>query len=408
MATDKTNPHVPGKPVSVRVTRRATLPDQIRLTRFRRLPEYAPRVLFFSGGTALNALARKLVSYTHNSIHITTPFDSGGSSGKLRDPFGILGVGDLRSRMMALADRSAMGQAAIVDLFAYRFPVDEAHEALQERLRRMVKGQDERAAAIHQPMRDLICNHLRYFQQHMPPTFDLRGASIGNLIIAGGFVNNRSAIEPVVYLFSKLAEVRGTVLPAVAESLQLCAELADGTRLVGQHLITGKECPPIQSSIVDLYVVDGVTKTHRVDAVAGDRVLDMISRAELICYPMGSFFTSIIANLLPTGVCQAIAENGCPKIYVPNTLADPEQHGLTLAGCVETLYAYLRKGANAPVPIDRVLTHILIDTRSNAYAVKLDLDRMSGFDVVDTALVTRQTFPRIDEELLIHALLSMV
>ena len=66
------------------ISRSARLPDPLRIARCRRAPELGPRVLFFSGGTALRDTSRKLVGYTHNSIHLITPFDSGGSSAHLR------------------------------------------------------------------------------------------------------------------------------------------------------------------------------------------------------------------------------------------------------------------------------------------------------------------------------------
>ena len=71
------------------ITRTVQLPDKIRLARFARAPELGPKVLFFSGGSALNPLSRRLINYTHNSIHLITPFDSGGSSAVLRKAFGM-------------------------------------------------------------------------------------------------------------------------------------------------------------------------------------------------------------------------------------------------------------------------------------------------------------------------------
>ena len=62
------------------IARSAKLPDPERVALFRRAPELGPRLLFFSGGSALRELAEILVEYTHNSIHCITPFDSGGSS----------------------------------------------------------------------------------------------------------------------------------------------------------------------------------------------------------------------------------------------------------------------------------------------------------------------------------------
>jgi hypothetical protein len=36
------------------------------------VPDLGPRILFFSGGSALRRLSEKLVDYTHNSIHLIT------------------------------------------------------------------------------------------------------------------------------------------------------------------------------------------------------------------------------------------------------------------------------------------------------------------------------------------------
>ncbi|MFW5836578.1 MAG: 2-phospho-L-lactate transferase CofD family protein, partial [Desulfovibrionaceae bacterium] len=108
--------------MGTRLTREATIPDPMRLARYERIPELGPRILFFSGGTALRELSREIIRYTHNTIHLITPFDSGGSSAKLREAFHMPAVGDIRNRLMALADTSLTGNPAIFNFFAHRFP----------------------------------------------------------------------------------------------------------------------------------------------------------------------------------------------------------------------------------------------------------------------------------------------
>ena len=73
---------MPGHGNDITISRTATLPDRVRAERAMRAPDLGSKILFFSGGTALRRLSRKLVKYTHNSIHVITPFDSGGSSAK--------------------------------------------------------------------------------------------------------------------------------------------------------------------------------------------------------------------------------------------------------------------------------------------------------------------------------------
>jgi CofD-related protein of GAK system len=351
----------------VRLTRTISLPDRLRLARYQRVPELVPWLFFFSGGSTLGPLSRNLISYTHNSIHLITPFDSGGSSAKLRKAFGMLAVGDLRNRLMSLADQSVRGNPAITRLFAMCFPKSgdsAAPEALANRLEDMVGGRDELVKAVPDPMRKIILNHLGYFAECMSEDFDLRRASVGNMLITGGFLNNNHHIDPVIFLFSKLAEVRGIVRPVVTNHLHLAAELDDGSIIIGQHRLTGREAAPVQSPIRKLFLCqnDGNTGCdHDVVISIRDKVRALINSAELICYPMGSFYSNLIANLLPKGVGACVAEIDCPKVYVPNTAQDPEQLGLSVADCVKTLLAYLK------VPSDRLLNLVLVDSAGGAY-----------------------------------------
>jgi CofD-related protein of GAK system len=156
-------------------------------------------------------LSRKIIEYTYNSVHILTPFDSGGSSAVIREAFDMLAVGDIRNRIMALADKSVRGNPVIFDLFAYRLPKDADQAQLRQRVCNMVEGRDELVRRILNPMRQIIRSHLRLFYENMPDDFDLRGACIGNLILTGGFLGHERHIDPVVYTFSKLVEARGDV-----------------------------------------------------------------------------------------------------------------------------------------------------------------------------------------------------
>ena len=72
-------------------------------------PDEGSRILFFSGGTALAPVAAELSRHTRNAVHVITTFDSGGSSAELRRVFDMPAVGDIRARIMALADRSLEG-----------------------------------------------------------------------------------------------------------------------------------------------------------------------------------------------------------------------------------------------------------------------------------------------------------
>ena len=395
------------------ICRKITIPDQVRIKRYQRLPEFGPNILFFSGGTALNSTSKEVKNYTYNSTHLITTFDSGGSSAKLRKAFDMPAIGDLRSRLMALADDSIMGHPEVYQLFSHRFEKDKHQKNLVEQLQQMIDGKHPLMQEVLNPMRKLISNQLGYFQDNMPANFDLRGASIGNLILAGGYLNNQRQLDQIIFLFSKLVGVKGTVQSIVNENLHLSAQLENKLLIVGQHNLTGKEVPPIVSPIKKLQLVN--TKDNKKSEQKEDfkvkttkAARKLISQAELICYPPGSFYSSLIANLLPCDVAAAIAKNSCAKVYIPNLGEDPEQLGMSLDSSVITLLDYLH--SNAPNHSDKqFLNFILYDSKRANYQSKLSTKLMSdkGIQIIDTKLISKKSAPYYDEKLLTLALLSL-
>ena len=394
---------------SLLVSRAVHIPDPLRIGRYRRAPEFGPRLLFFSGGTALNKISRTLKTYTHNSIHLVTPFDSGGSSAQLRDAFDMPSIGDLRSRLMALADEAVTGHPEIYQLFNYRLPREGSRAGLAAQLDDIVSSKSPLVSEISNPMRRLIRSQLEHFRDAMPADFDLRGASIGNLILAGGYMGNHQHLEPILFLFSKLVNVLGTVRAVVNSSLHLGAELADGSEVIGQHLLTGKQVPPLTSPIKGLFLSSQPDKRVPAEAVLRKKTQKLIAQADLICYPPGSFYTSLMANLLPSGVGSAVAGNDCPKVYIPNRGRDPEQIGLNAGAAVDRLLGCLRADKGRNTSSDKFLNFVLLDDREKSPMADLPEKFLKerGIQAIRTRLVTRESAPYYDPELLVSTLLSL-
>jgi CofD-related protein of GAK system len=372
-----------------------------RLARWSRAPERGPALLFFSGGSALRQSSRVLTEYTHNSIHLITPFDSGGSSAKLRDAFPIISVGDLRNRLLALADTRLDGHPDVYRLFDTRFDDHAEPDELRRRLDAMIAGTDPLVAAVPLPLRQPIREHLGYFREHMPAGFDLRGASVGNLILAGGYLH--SNIDAVIVLFSELVAVRGLVRPVVDANVHLHAELEDGTVIVGQHRITN----PARARSA---AIRELRLSEASEAAIDDRTAQLIDSAELICFPIGSFWTSVMACLLPKGVGSAVARAECPKVYVPNLGLDPEARGLAPHDQVRELLERLRRDAGEHTPSERLVQYVLVDRQRGAYAGGLDVDAIEalGVEVLDAPLVSAESAPLIEPRRLVELLLSLV
>lgn len=391
------------------VTRSVCIPDPIKISRYQRVPELGPRVLFFSGGTALNRVSRVLKNFTHNSIHLVTPFDSGGSSAKLRQAFNMPSIGDLRSRLIALADESVTGHPEIYDLFTYRFDKGVKQSQLIKQLEMIIRGRHKMIEAIPNPMRRIIRNLLSCFYDAMPEDFDLNGASIGNLILTGGYLNNHEHLDPVIFLFEKLVGVQGTVRAVVNTDYHLTAELEGGNRVVGQHLLTGKEVAPLTSAIADLSLSETLDEYQQVSVKLRKKNQRLIQQADLICYPPGSFYSSLVANLLPQGVGAAIAANDCPKVFIPNQGDDPEQIGMTLNDSLLQLMRYLTAHLPEGGDPQQLLNFVLLDSKHGS--VKPDLQqslwREWGVQLIDVPLISPESRPYYDAKLLVSALLSL-
>ena len=385
------------------------IPDPSRISLFQKCPELGPRILFFSGGSALKKLSQELIHYTHNSIHIITPFDSGGSSAPLRAAFGMPAVGDIRNRLMALADQTFQGNPEVYNLFAHRLPVQANPQECHRMMEAIVSGNHSLVSRIPHPMRKIIRHHVNVFYRNMPESFDLRGASIGNLVLAGGYLSYDLHLDPVIYIYSKLVRVRGTVRPVVNTPLHMAAELKTGDMILGQHQITGKDCPKLTARIINIYLTATLSQFDPVNVSIREKIASLIQEADAICFPMGSFFSSVLVNMLPQGVGKAISQNPCPKIFIPNMGKDPELLEYSIMDQIQVLLKYLLKDCPDQTSPHKVLTYILLDKSRMDYPLVSEFDSLSkkGIRILGLDLVHAEDGSVIDEKKLIPVLLSL-
>jgi len=318
-------------------------------------------------------------------------------------------VGDLRSRLLVLADATAAGHAAVYQLLNRRLPQQARDAELEAELLALARGDHPLLTTIPGAARQILREHMVYFADAMPEGFDLRGASIGNLVLCGGYLHHGRRLDPVVSLLSRLAGVRGRVRTICEADLHLGVELANGEVVLGQHLITGKEAEPLGSPIKRLFLSRSLLEpepaTARVDPVSEA----LIAKADVICYPPGSFYSSLLANLLPQGVGRAIAANDCAKVYVPNRGHDPEQIGMQARWQVSELLACLQADVAAGTTVDRLLDSLLVESQDKVWqdpGMEKWL-REQGIELLVRPLVSDHSAPYYDPRLLARALLEL-
>ena len=219
-----------------------------------------PKVVVVGGGTGLSVLLRGLKKFSSNITAIVTVADDGGSSGKLRDEFGMLPPGDIRNCLVALADKESLME----ELFQHRFSIGAG----------------------------------------------LNGHSIGNLLIAA-MTQIVGDFEAAVRQMSKVLAIRGHVLPATLDHCRLCAELEDGSLVEGES-----EIPRAGKRIKRVYLKPGHCEPL-------PEALGAIADADLVVLGPGSLYTSVIPNLLVRGMADAIAKSPAATVYVCNIMTQP-------------------------------------------------------------------------------------
>ncbi|MCA9789097.1 MAG: YvcK family protein [Cyanobacteria bacterium HKST-UBA05] len=241
----------------------------------RRKLDQGPRIVAVGGGTGLSTLLRGIKHYTNNITAIVTVADDGGSSGRLRQEFNIIPPGDIRNCIAALANEEEL----ITELFQYRFKLGEG----------------------------------------------LKGHSFGNLFLSV-MCEITGNMNTAVKESAKVLNIRGRVIPATLENVELIAHLEDGSEVRGESNI-----PEAGKPIAKL-------RCEPANAQPLPEVIEAIAQAELIILGPGSLFTSVLPNLLIQAVADAIHHANAPKIYVCNVMSQPgETHGYTVGDHLQAL-----------------------------------------------------------------------
>lgn len=233
------------------------------------------KIVAIGGGTGLSTLLRGLKRSTSNLTAIVTVSDDGGSSGRLQKDLGILPPGDIRNCLVALADDEAL----VTDLFRYRFAGGEG----------------------------------------------LQGHSFGNLFLAA-MTGVTGDFDTAVKASSRVLNIKGRVLPATLVTTRLRATMEDGTVVEGETNISASKTR-VASLALD-----------PPDAAPLAEVVAAIREADAIVLGPGSLYTSILPNLLVTGIAREVAAASGVKMYVCNVMTQPgETDGFTASGHVREL-----------------------------------------------------------------------
>ncbi|MCB9740378.1 MAG: YvcK family protein [Deltaproteobacteria bacterium] len=377
--------------------------DAIASTRPRAALGHDPvQLCFLSGGTALRDTVGVLADLGVRSGHILAPFDSGGSSGTLRDSFGGPAIGDVRNRLLSLC--RGTHRAAVLATLGRRLDAEiDATEARAE-LRALADAAEQGGLSLPEAIALPLGRALRHFltvEAGCAVPFAYGRASVGNLALVGEQMALGEAIDRTIARWAERLEVDAALTLSSTDDVHLAATLADGTIVLGQAGFTSKHGEANCAGVRDVAVVDGAG--NAATAEANPTALGLIRSAGRICLPIGSLWSSVLGQLLPRGMGRALVETDARRIYVPNPDWDAEQGRRSVADVAVTIAELCSRDLGRACAPAECLDVVLLSA-DGAYPSGVDLERLLayGLHVVRAPLGTAR---RMEGEALAHALL---
>lgn len=282
-----------------------------------------PRIAVIGGGTGSFTLLSELKNGTDNITALVNMVDDGGSTGVLRDQYGVLPPGDVRQCLVALSRSSE----SLRELFNYRFPDGT----------------------------------------------DFAGHSMGNLFLSGVELM-RSDFGEAVKLASQVLNITGRVIPMTLDNCRLVLD-GPGGRIVGEHKIA-KANVRVQTANLSL----------EPEAVMHPEAKIALNEAELIVIAPGNLYSSLVPALLVKGVSDVLKQIDAPVVYVCNLVNKPlHTKGYMVHDYINELEILTGKGVishvlyNTDLPDKKTMDAYALD---GEYPVEIDDSKLQGRAII--------------------------
>lgn len=240
------------------------------------------------GGTGTTSVLLGLKKYNDLKISaIVSMMDDGGSNRVVRDQFGLLPLSDVRKAIIALAPDSS--NKHLRSLFNYRFSNGEG----------------------------------------------LSGHTLGNLMMIGLSKITGSEVDAIQAL-EDIFRIKGDIIPVTTKKVRVIAKYEDGTEIVGENEIDTSEK---RSKIIKVRLSS--------KAKATKEAIIAIREANYVIIGPGDLYTSIIPNILVTGIAEEISKIKGKLIVITNLMTKlGETQWMKMSDYVKEIERYCRKKAD--------------------------------------------------------------
>jgi uncharacterized cofD-like protein len=239
-------------------------------------------VVALGGGHGLAASLQALRRVTPHLTAVVGVSDDGGSSGRLREEFGIVPPGDLRMALAALCGDDTWGST-----------------------------------------------WARVLQHRFSSKGDLDGHSLGNLLITALWEETDNLVEGLDWV-ARLLDAKGKVLPLCIEPLEIYADVLTAAGQTDQ--VRGQ--------------VQVATTPHAIQAIGlepknpqvCEQAVAAVRNADFVVLGPGSWYTSVLTHFQVPQMAQALHETTAARVLVINLRPQSgETEGYSAASYLEVL-----------------------------------------------------------------------
>ena len=287
------------------------------------------KIVVLGGGCGLSTLLKGLKEFPVDIAAIVSVCDDGKSTGRLREEFNQVAVGDIRRVLIALSET----EHTIDEILNYRFST----------------------------------------------TSDLNGHTVGNLLLTAA-ANIKGNMSKGIKSLSKILNLKGKVIPLSEDNeITLMALMTDGSIIEGEHNIT-----EAQKKIEKIF--------YKKEPKISYDAIKAIRDADLIVLSMGSIYTSIIPNLICKDIIDAIDKSKANIMYICNIVTQPgETDDFRASDHINLLNSYLgSKKISVGIFNKEEMDPELVkkyETEEQKDPVKLDKENLKNIEIIEDDLI---------------------
>ena len=209
-----------------------------------------------------------------------------------------------------------------------------------------------------------------------------------------GVVPPANAGASFAQLHTSIGASADEVLMPTLDRVDVCAELSDGSQLVGEAAITQGVAG---ATIRRVFLISGVMGKPSTDFRPTPEVLDALRQADAIIIGPGSLYTNLLPALLISEINDTIRQSNARKIFICNLMTQPNQtESYSVADHVGVVHKH------CGFRLDYVLAH----GDGTISPEVLERYRSTSADLVEPQLVANDDsgvaiFPDTDQEMIL-------